>query len=125
MASEVEFWRQDPTTKAENIAREVERLSRRAPFGGSLGDRIHSWIGKSRRLEKRQGLRTGKSNTAARSRGCRPDRNDGRPGFAEMTGLDPLYSAIVRGNRGAAYPATVSGSDSNSIPIPRDRTALF
>ena len=34
MASEVEFWRQDPTTKAENIAREVERLSRRARSAG-------------------------------------------------------------------------------------------
>jgi hypothetical protein len=39
MASEVEFWRQDPTTKAENIAREVERLSHRAR-SASLGDRI-------------------------------------------------------------------------------------
>jgi len=28
MASEVEFWRQDPATKAEGIAREPERLSR-------------------------------------------------------------------------------------------------
>jgi hypothetical protein len=34
MASEVEFWRQDPTTKAENIAREVERLSHRARSAG-------------------------------------------------------------------------------------------
>jgi hypothetical protein len=34
MASEVEFWRQDPATKAEDIAREVERLSRRARSAG-------------------------------------------------------------------------------------------
>jgi hypothetical protein len=34
MASEVEFWRQDPITKAENIAREVERLSHRARSAG-------------------------------------------------------------------------------------------
>ena len=34
MASEVEFWRQDPTTKAENIAREVERLSHQARAAG-------------------------------------------------------------------------------------------
>jgi hypothetical protein len=34
MASEVEFWRQDPATKAECIAREVERLSRRARAAG-------------------------------------------------------------------------------------------
>jgi hypothetical protein len=34
MASEVEFWRQDPGTKAESIAREVERLSRRARAAG-------------------------------------------------------------------------------------------
>jgi hypothetical protein len=29
VANELEFWRQDPATKAEGIAREVERLSRR------------------------------------------------------------------------------------------------
>jgi hypothetical protein len=34
MTSEVEFWRQDPATKAEDIAREVERLSRRARSAG-------------------------------------------------------------------------------------------
>jgi hypothetical protein len=34
MASEVEFWRQDPATKAENIAQEVERLSCRARSAG-------------------------------------------------------------------------------------------
>jgi hypothetical protein len=34
MASEVEFWRQDPATKAETIAREAERLSRRARASG-------------------------------------------------------------------------------------------
>jgi hypothetical protein len=34
MASEVEFWRQDPAAKAEGIAREVERLSRRARAAG-------------------------------------------------------------------------------------------
>jgi hypothetical protein len=34
MASEVEFWRQDPGAKAESIAREVERLSRRARAAG-------------------------------------------------------------------------------------------
>ena len=34
MASEVEFWRQDPATKAESIAQEVERLSHRARGAG-------------------------------------------------------------------------------------------
>jgi hypothetical protein len=34
MASEPEFWRQDPATKAEGIAREVERLSHRARAAG-------------------------------------------------------------------------------------------
>jgi hypothetical protein len=34
MASEIEFWRQDPDTKAEGIAREVERLSRQARAAG-------------------------------------------------------------------------------------------
>ena len=30
MTSEVEFWRQDPATKAEGIARDIEGLQRRA-----------------------------------------------------------------------------------------------
>jgi len=34
VANELEFWRQDPATKAESIAREVERLSRRARAAG-------------------------------------------------------------------------------------------
>jgi hypothetical protein len=34
MASEVEFWRQDPATKAEGVAQDVERLSRRARAAG-------------------------------------------------------------------------------------------
>src|SRR5258705_10827594 len=34
MASEVEFWRQDPAKKAEGIAQEIERLSRRARAAG-------------------------------------------------------------------------------------------
>jgi len=34
MASEVEFWRQDAATKAEGIARDVERLSRQARAAG-------------------------------------------------------------------------------------------
>jgi hypothetical protein len=34
MTSDVEFWRQDPATKAEGIAQDVERLSRRARAGG-------------------------------------------------------------------------------------------
>jgi hypothetical protein len=34
IASEVEFWRQDPATKAEGIAQDVERLSRRARAAG-------------------------------------------------------------------------------------------
>ena len=34
MASEVEFWRQDPATKIEGIAQDVERLSRRARAAG-------------------------------------------------------------------------------------------
>jgi hypothetical protein len=48
MASEVEFWRQDPATKAEGIAREVERLLRQTRAAGlsvtayilGLGERI-------------------------------------------------------------------------------------
>ena len=34
MASDVEFWRQDPATKAEGIAQDIERLSRRAHAAG-------------------------------------------------------------------------------------------
>jgi hypothetical protein len=34
MTSDVEFWRQDPATKAEGIAQDVERLSRRARAAG-------------------------------------------------------------------------------------------
>jgi hypothetical protein len=34
VVSELEFWRQDPATKAEGIAREAERLSRRARAAG-------------------------------------------------------------------------------------------
>jgi hypothetical protein len=34
MASEIEFWRQDPATKAEGIAREVERLQRQGQAAG-------------------------------------------------------------------------------------------
>jgi hypothetical protein len=34
MASEIEFWRQDPATKAEGIAREVKRLQRQAQAAG-------------------------------------------------------------------------------------------
>jgi hypothetical protein len=34
MTTEVEFWRQDPATKAESIAQDVERLSRRARAAG-------------------------------------------------------------------------------------------
>jgi len=34
VASELEFWRQDPATKAEGIAQEIERLSRRARAAG-------------------------------------------------------------------------------------------
>jgi hypothetical protein len=34
MVSEVEFWRQSPATKAEGIAQDIERLSRRAHAAG-------------------------------------------------------------------------------------------
>jgi hypothetical protein len=34
MANELEFWRQDPATKAEGIAQDIERLSRRARAAG-------------------------------------------------------------------------------------------
>ena len=34
VANELEFWRQDPATKAEGIAQDVERLSRRARAAG-------------------------------------------------------------------------------------------
>jgi hypothetical protein len=34
VATELEFWRQDPATKAESIAREVEELSRRSRAAG-------------------------------------------------------------------------------------------
>jgi hypothetical protein len=33
-ANQLEFWRQDPATKAEGIAQDVERLSRRARAAG-------------------------------------------------------------------------------------------
>jgi hypothetical protein len=36
MVSEVEFWRRDPATKAEGIAREVERLSLCVPKTSSV-----------------------------------------------------------------------------------------
>jgi hypothetical protein len=66
MASEVEFWRQDPATKAEGIAQDVERLSRRARAAGlSVTAYILDW--QPRRLEKRQTPRTGESNSGARS----------------------------------------------------------
>jgi hypothetical protein len=34
VASKLEFWRQDPATKAEGIAQDIERLSRRARAAG-------------------------------------------------------------------------------------------
>jgi hypothetical protein len=34
MTSEIEFWRQDSATRAEGVAREVERLSRQARAAG-------------------------------------------------------------------------------------------
>jgi hypothetical protein len=34
VADELEFWRQDPATKAEGIAQDIERLSRRARAAG-------------------------------------------------------------------------------------------
>ena len=34
MTTDVEFWRQDPAAKAEDIAQEVERLARRARSTG-------------------------------------------------------------------------------------------
>jgi hypothetical protein len=34
MANEVEFWKQDPVTKAESIVRDVERLARRSRAAG-------------------------------------------------------------------------------------------
>ena len=69
MASELEFWRQDPATKAEGIAREVERLSRRARAAGLS---VTAYILELAVEEARKEARTeaGKSNTAARSRGC-------------------------------------------------------
>jgi hypothetical protein len=36
MASELEFWKQDPTTKVEGIIRDVERLARRSRAAGLL-----------------------------------------------------------------------------------------
>ena len=36
MASELEFWKQDPTTKVEGIVRDVERLARRSRAAGLL-----------------------------------------------------------------------------------------
>jgi hypothetical protein len=69
MASEVEFWRQNPATRAEGIAREVERLSRRARAAGLS---VTAYILELAVEEARKEARTeaGKSNTAARSRGC-------------------------------------------------------
>jgi len=34
MARELEFWRQEPAAKAEDVAQDVERLSRRARAAG-------------------------------------------------------------------------------------------
>jgi hypothetical protein len=34
VANELEFWRQDPATKAAGIAQDIERLSRRARAAG-------------------------------------------------------------------------------------------
>jgi hypothetical protein len=34
MASEAEFWRKEPAEKAEDVAREAERLARRARGAG-------------------------------------------------------------------------------------------
>jgi hypothetical protein len=34
VANELEFWRQDPATKAEGIAQDIEQLSRRARAAG-------------------------------------------------------------------------------------------
>jgi hypothetical protein len=69
VANELEFWRQDPATKAEGIAQDIEQLSRRARAAG-LSVTAYILGLAVERLEKRQGLRTEKSNTVARSSCC-------------------------------------------------------
>jgi hypothetical protein len=41
MTTDVEFWRQDPAAKAENIVQEIERLARRA---GATGLSVTEYI---------------------------------------------------------------------------------
>jgi hypothetical protein len=41
MITDVEFWQQDPATKAEDIAQEIERLARRA---GATGLSVTAYI---------------------------------------------------------------------------------
>jgi hypothetical protein len=60
MTTDVEFWRQDPATKAEDIAQEIERLARRA---GATGLSVTAYILQLAVEEARKeaGTGTGKS----------------------------------------------------------------
>jgi hypothetical protein len=70
MASEVEFWRQDPATKAEGIAQDIERLSRRARAAGLS---VTAYILELAVKEAQKEARTedGKVQYTARSGFCR------------------------------------------------------
>jgi hypothetical protein len=60
MTTDLEFWRQDPATKAEDIAKEIERLARRA---GATGLSVTTYILQLAVEEARKeaGTGTGKS----------------------------------------------------------------
>ena len=58
MTTDVEFWQQDPATKAEDIAQEIERLARRA---GATGLSVTAYILQLAVGSKRGGTGTGKS----------------------------------------------------------------
>jgi hypothetical protein len=63
MAGEVEFWRQNPVTKAETIVREVEQLARRARAADLL---VTAYILELALEEARKDVRT-KSEKAQRA----------------------------------------------------------
>jgi hypothetical protein len=64
MTNELEFWRQDPVKKAESIAREVERLSRRARAAGLA---VTAYILDLAVEEARKDARTGENEQHSRT----------------------------------------------------------
>jgi hypothetical protein len=62
MTSDVEFWRQHPAAKTENIVQEIERLARRA---GATGLSVTEYILQLavEEARKESGTGTGKSPT--------------------------------------------------------------